>query len=108
MYCKNCGSSIDDNAVICPHCGVATHGSVITQQEKTNVMAIVGLILAFIFPIAGLICSIIGRKQCKTTGENGMGLATAGMIISIVELAIAVIVIFIYIITIATFAASLS
>lgn len=23
MYCKNCGKSIDDNAVICPYCGVA-------------------------------------------------------------------------------------
>lgn len=24
MYCKNCGNQIDDKAVICIHCGVAT------------------------------------------------------------------------------------
>ena len=24
MYCKNCGKEIDDKAVICVHCGVAT------------------------------------------------------------------------------------
>lgn len=24
MYCKNCGQQIDNNAVVCPHCGVAT------------------------------------------------------------------------------------
>ena len=22
MHCKNCGKEIDDNAVVCPHCGV--------------------------------------------------------------------------------------
>lgn len=21
-FCKNCGKEIDDNAVVCPHCGV--------------------------------------------------------------------------------------
>lgn len=24
MYCKNCGKQIDDKAVVCVHCGVAT------------------------------------------------------------------------------------
>lgn len=24
MYCTNCGSNLDDKAVICPHCGCAT------------------------------------------------------------------------------------
>ena len=24
MYCKNCGTQLDDRAVICPHCGVPT------------------------------------------------------------------------------------
>jgi hypothetical protein len=25
MYCTNCGKQIDDKAVVCVHCGVATH-----------------------------------------------------------------------------------
>lgn len=24
MFCRNCGKEIDDNAVVCVHCGVAT------------------------------------------------------------------------------------
>lgn len=25
MFCTNCGAQIDDKAVVCVHCGVATH-----------------------------------------------------------------------------------
>ncbi|MCB5287840.1 MAG: zinc ribbon domain-containing protein, partial [Candidatus Cloacimonetes bacterium] len=25
MFCKNCGKEIDDNAIICIHCGVSTN-----------------------------------------------------------------------------------
>jgi TM2 domain-containing membrane protein YozV len=25
MFCTNCGTSIDDKAVVCPRCGVITH-----------------------------------------------------------------------------------
>lgn len=33
MFCKNCGKEIDDKAVICVHCGVATKDS--PSDEKT-------------------------------------------------------------------------
>ncbi len=90
MYCKNCGNNIDDNAVICPKCGVATGKSAI-DQNKTNTLAIVGFVLSFLVSIAGLICSVIARKQCRESGEKGMGLATAGMVISIIGLVFEVI-----------------
>lgn len=60
---------------------------------KTNTLAIVGLILAFVFSLAGLIVSIIARGQIKRTGEGGAGLALAGIIISIVGIVIGAIVI---------------
>ena len=89
MFCNNCGNEIDDKAVICPKCGVSTGLYVPeTNSKKTNTLAIVGFVLSFLISIAGLICSIIGRKQCRETGEGGMGLATAGMIISIVGLSL--------------------
>jgi len=61
------------------------------NNKPTNTMAILGLIFAFVFPVLGLIFSIIAKKQIKEKGENGAGLATAGLIISIVWLAILVI-----------------
>jgi peptidyl-prolyl cis-trans isomerase B (cyclophilin B) len=45
-------------------------------------MAIVGLVLAVIFPLVGLIVSIIALKQTRKTGQGGHGLALAGIIVS--------------------------
>ncbi len=91
MFCKNCGKEISDYAYVCPNCGVKTESALADNSsgtKKTNVLAIVGLILSFVIPIAGLICSIIARKQCAERGEGGAGLALAGLIISIVEMCI--------------------
>lgn len=36
MYCSNCGKQIDEKAVICVHCGVATKNmNQTTQQDMT-------------------------------------------------------------------------
>ncbi len=98
MFCKFCGQEIDEHAVICPKCGRVLNSSGIPQQQpqyqyqyaapspKTNTLAIVGFILSFIVPIVGLILSIIGKKQIKATGEGGNGLATAGIVISSIDL----------------------
>lgn len=96
MYCRNCGQQIDDQAVICPHCGVPTQNMAQTGQ-KTNTLAVVGLVLSFFVSIAGLICSIIARKQCIERNEGGAGLALAGIIISAVSIGISVIYIFVLI-----------
>ena len=102
MYCKKCGAQIDDDAYVCIHCGTlvneqsketafAQNGAVQTGK-KTNGMAIAGFVCSFFFALLGLIFSIIGMQQCKERGDNGYGLAKAGMIISIVWMAIVIIV----------------
>lgn len=100
MFCKNCGKEISDNAYVCPNCGVKVGGAQ-TADRKTNALAIVGFILAFLVPIAGLICSIIARKQIFERDEGGAGLALAGLIISIVGLVITVIYLIVVIATVA-------
>ena len=90
-YCKHCGKEIDDRAVVCPNCGVQV-GTVAPAENKTNVLAIVGFIFAFIMPIVGLICSIIGRNKAPECGGNGKGLATAGIVISVVWMVLVIII----------------
>ena len=96
MFCKNCGQEIDDKASICVHCGVAVEKK--SENSETNVLAIVGFILSFFIALAGLICSILGYKRAPEFGGKGKSLALAGIIISIVEMVLAVLI---YIIAIA-------
>lgn len=68
-------------------------GGTAPQSTKTNLFAILALVGAFVFPLAGLILGIIALKQVKETGEQGRGLALAGVIISAVYMVVAVIII---------------
>jgi hypothetical protein len=49
--------------------------------RQTNTMAILSLVMAFVFAPAGLIMGFIARKQIRQTGEDGDGLALAGIIV---------------------------
>ena len=57
-------------------------------SSRTNTLAIVSLVMAFVFFPAGLVCGIIAKGQIKRTGEQGSGLATAGIIVSAVQIAL--------------------
>lgn len=51
-------------------------------------LAILGLVLSFLVPLAGLIISAVALNKFKESGEtDGKGLATAGLIIGIVIMA---------------------
>jgi uncharacterized protein YacL len=61
-------------------------------SQKTNVLAIVSLVSAFFISIVGIITGHIALSQIKKTGEQGRGLAIAGLIIGYVGLVIGIIV----------------
>lgn len=94
MFCKNCGNQVDDNAVVCPHCGVATHNLETARQSSSNGFAIAGFVLSFFFALLGLIFSAVGINKAKTTG-SGKGLATAGLIISLLWFALVILIVII-------------
>jgi len=54
-------------------------------QAKTNLLALVGFIAAFVIPLAGVILSIFARRQLDAPGntESGRGLARWAMVIGI-------------------------
>lgn len=69
---------------------VPTVGSVAEDPGKT--LGIVGLILAFLFPLVGLILSIIANNKSKSVGlKNGM--AKAGIILSSVFMVLGIVAI---------------
>ena len=92
MFCPNCGSQIDDKAVICPHCGVPVKETKPESESKPkNTVAIVGFILSFFIALAGLICSVIGYQKSKNEGAPYKNLALAGIIIGAINMAFGVI-----------------
>jgi len=66
------------------------------QPQKTNTMAILGLVFAFVFSPLGVIFSAIGLKQIKERREGGRGLALAGLIISIISLVLGILMIVLF------------
>jgi len=60
------------------------------QPQKTNTMAILGLVFAFVFSPLGIVFSAIGLKQIKQRREGGRGLALAGLIISIISVVLGI------------------
>ncbi len=113
MFCPACAHNNPDGAAVCGACGTslpaggpsyaagapAAAGPYApnpyqVQPRRTSGMAIAGFVLALVScSILGLIFSIIGYNECKRSNGQveGQGLALAGIIISIVWLALGII-----------------
>ena len=55
------------------------YGSPYQPVTSTNTMAILALVFAFVFSPAAIVLGHIAKKQIRQTGEQGEGLATAGL-----------------------------
>jgi heme/copper-type cytochrome/quinol oxidase subunit 2 len=59
----------------------------------TNLLAILSLVGAFIFPVAGVVLGILAKGQIRRTGEGGDTLATVGIVLSIALTVLGVVII---------------
>jgi hypothetical protein len=66
-------------------------GQQVPAPQRTNVMAILAIVFAFVFSPLGIVFGIIGRNQTKRTGEGGRGLATVGLVLSIIFIVIGIV-----------------
>ena len=79
-FCKKCGKEIDDNAVICVHCGVAQN----TQPEVTDKGGFGWGLLGCCVPIVGLILFLVWKdSKPKSAKAAGIG-ALVSVILSVV------------------------
>lgn len=75
MYCMHCGEKIDENLLICPHCGTAQN-----QVTKKDYGGFGYGVLGFFFPFIGLILFLVLRESKPNTAKAaGIG-ALAGEI----------------------------
>jgi len=97
-YCTNCGKKLNEGSMVCPKCGFRVNQVITFQREEsTNVLAIVGFCCSLIsivtmgaFAIPALVLSVLGYKEKDKYVNNYSGLAMAGIVISIVTIALIV------------------
>ncbi|MDY7085543.1 MAG: DUF4190 domain-containing protein [Actinomycetota bacterium] len=67
---------------------------------STNTMAILALVFAFVFSPAAIVMGHVAKKQIRQTGEQGEGLATAGLWLGYIFTGLGVLVCAFYVIVV--------
>ena len=100
MYCRFCGKEIPNEAVICLGCGSKVKNSPASATHDSSFSAIIfgilGIVLAWIFALAGHILSIIGIvagiKEYKNNNiVSGLAVSIMGELCSIISSVIGVV-----------------
>lgn len=79
-YCKNCGTRIDDAAVVCPQCGVAQNNTPAVVDNGGFGWSMLGCCI----PIVGLILFLVWKDtKPKTAKAAGTG-ALVSVVIAVV------------------------
>ena len=82
MYCRKCGKYIPDDSNVCQYCGEEVIVGFRPQDnQRTNGIAIAGLITAFLSPLLGWIFGGIGLKRANA-GYGGKWISILALIIA--------------------------
>lgn len=79
-FCKNCGAKLDDQAVICPKCGVPQTS---LQSGTTDQGGFLWGLVGCCIPVVGLILYLVWKDtKPKTSKAAGVGaLVGVGMVV---------------------------
>lgn len=81
MFCKNCGAEIDDNAYVCPKCGVLTGGNKTIKADDAPSKGFA--VLSFFIPLIGLILYFVWKAEYPQKARScGKG-ALIGVCVSV-------------------------
>lgn len=90
-----------DGRPIYPVVGYTPDGTAITADRaigyqpmnpRTNSLAIAALVMGFVFPLLAIPFGHVARSQIRRTGEQGGGMALAGLILGYLNLVILIVV----------------
>lgn len=100
MFCRNCGKEIDNNAYVCPNCGVKVKDELAERREQqatANLEADSGSkagwgVLSFFIPLVGLILFLMWKTDRPKTASVCGKCALAAVIVEVVAVILYVIV----------------
>lgn len=78
MFCKQCGSQVDESAKYCPQCGACQGESTPSIQQPPRTPDTTNAVgygfLGFFFPIVGLVLFLVWRwERPKAAKASGLG-----------------------------------
>jgi uncharacterized protein DUF4190 len=76
------------------------------HRRPTNTLAVLALVTAFVLAPAGVVLGIVARRQIRQTGEEGDGLALAGIIVGGIACALVVLVVVLWFVAVASLASA--
>lgn len=83
MFCSKCGKEINDEAVVCIHCGCTT-GSRKASIENSNDAPNAGFaVLGFFIPLVGLILYLVNKDTAPLKAKSAGKGALIGFCVSI-------------------------
>lgn len=87
-FCRNCGAQIDDQAVVCPKCGVAQGAGMSTSDNGGFLWGLLGCCI----PLVGLILFLVWKDtKPKTSKAAGIG-ALVGVLSIVVWYIVAIVI----------------
>ena len=90
-YCRKCGAQIDDEAVICPHCGVEQVPGTLRKNDNDD-GSFIWAVIGFLLPIIGILLFAIWHsdrpKSAKMAGMGALVSILASVIIVLIVLVI--------------------
>ena len=87
-FCRNCGAQIDDQAVVCPKCGVAQGAGMSTSDNGGFLWGLLGCCI----PLVGLILFLVWKDtKPKTSKAAGIG-ALVGVLCIVVWYIVAIVI----------------
>ncbi len=87
MYCKYCGSLLNDNADVCLHCGRLvkedSNSSFDPDKNAVDTGSIGWGFLGFFFPLIGFILFLAWRKDAPKNSKMAIKGAIIGVLLSV-------------------------
>lgn len=87
MYCQKCGKEINDDAVVCVHCGCLVDQTQLLEKAFKRDKTSIGLgIVSFIFPIFGWIYGGIRYSEYPKSSKTYITCGIVGFVLNVLVL----------------------
>ena len=84
MFCSKCGKQVNDEAVICVHCGCAINNKKASVTDTNDAPNTGFAVLGFLIPLVGLILYLINKDTAPLKAKSAGKGALIGFCVSLV------------------------